>query len=245
MRLKICVAYYLIGLFMLTPLILKSQSTDSLIYENSIRDAINPELAEIQDLISITKDNEFLSWESIDSEEYVLMVNLISTNKYHQDSVGKYYNTGGYDTWVTAHPEVLNRLSQDTVRAESDSIRIRQLYGFPPNKKCNYAIEFWVKPQDLFRPCPDLEINDSHCDLCFPVNTPIEHADWFNENRLKSYYKSDLYDQYPWTQLGYTYDWNPKTSEVGLSEFVIRKNSLVFIKEIYRLDEYLRLNNKQ
>jgi hypothetical protein len=45
---------------------------------------------------------------------------------------------------------------------------------------------------------------------------------------------------YPWTQLGYTYDWGNPESEVGLSEFVIRKGSTVVIKSVSNLDEYCR-----
>ena len=47
-------------------------------------------------------------------------------------------------------------------------------------------------------------------------------------------------EKYPWTQLGYTYDWNPENkSHVGLSEFVIGENKNIVIKAIYSTNDYL------
>ncbi len=47
-----------------------------------------------------------------------------------------------------------------------------------------------------------------------------------------------LKQAYPWTQQGYTYDWGNPKSEVGISEFVIRKGSTVVIKSVSTLDQY-------
>jgi len=29
-------------------------------------------------------------------------------------------------------------------------------------------VKMWVSPDDLFRPCPDPEINDSECEITYP-----------------------------------------------------------------------------
>ena len=39
--------------------------------------------------------------------------------------------------------------------------------------------------------------------------------------------------RFPWTRLGYTYDWGNSTSEIGLSEFVIKNNSQVTVFKVY------------
>ena len=105
----------------------------------------------------------------------------------------------------------------------------------------SYFVEFWVRPVDLFRPCPDKEITDGKCDLCFPEGTDPEHIKWINENRISRYYQCDLYYQYPWGQLGYTYDWNPKNkSHFGLSEFIIGANKTIYINRIVTTLEYLK-----
>ncbi len=126
-------------------------------------------------------------------------------------------------------------------KATNVNRRLIELLGLPPNATYSYFVEFWVKPSDLFRPCPDKEINDSQCDLCFPANTDKEHITWINENRISRYYECALYNQYPWSQLGYTFDWNAKnTSHVGLSEFVIAANKNIVVEAIYTTEEYLK-----
>jgi hypothetical protein len=63
---------------------------------------------------------------------------------------------------------------------------------------------------------------------------------WINENRISRYYQCDLYDRYPWTQLGYTYDWDPKNkTHIGLSEFIISSNRTIYLNKIYSINDYL------
>ena len=100
---------------------------------------------------------------------------------------------------------------------------------------------FWVKPIDLFRPCPDKEIYDDRCDLCFPDSVSEEHLMWINENRISRYYQCDLYNRYPWTQLGYTYDWNPSNKKnIGLSEFIIYTDRTIYLESVKTISDYLK-----
>lgn len=83
-------------------------------------------------------------------------------------------------------------------------------------------------------PSPVKEIWDTQCGLCFTNMADTSHIAWINENRIGRYYPCDLFQKNPWTQLGYTYDWNPRNkSHVGLSEFVIDRNKNVIINGIY------------
>ncbi len=96
----------------------------------------------------------------------------------------------------------------------------------------------WVSPDDLFRPCPDPEVIDGTCDLKFPSSSYItiadEHIQWIEKLRGDSYGENG----YPWTQLGYTYDWGNPKDHVGLSEFVIKAQSNVTIKGVSNVYEY-------
>ena len=48
-------------------------------------------------------------------------------------------------------------------------------------------------------------------------------------------------DGYPWTQLGYTYDWAPGAeSEVGESEFVVRAGSEVIVESVTSQADYCK-----
>lgn len=143
-----------------------------------------------------------------------------------------------YDTWVTVVPELKTFFGG----VAPAPLRMAQLLGLPPADAANkkYMIEFWVSPDDLYRPCPDPEMTDHECQVDFPSNqflvfdtTNKVYADqscdtgqcgfkdykgWF-ENRGNCIYTSAY--PYPWTGLGYTYDWGNPLSHVGLSEFVI------------------------
>lgn len=215
--------------------------SDADLYQQAIQNSIYPDSSKLFDgLVAINNDNKNLVWKTIDNEEYILVVTWkqnISFYKPYLDSA--YYNTGKYPIWITTAPELQNRMKAEKVT--NVNRRLIELLGLPPNATYSYFVEFWVKPSDLFRPCPDAEITDTKCDLCFPANVSKEHQNWINENRISRYYQCDLYNQYPWSQLGYTYDWNPNnTNHVGLSEFVIPANKNIVVKAIYTTEEYLQ-----
>lgn len=146
-----------------------------------------------------------------------------------------------YDSWVTVVPELKNFFATGA----PEPLRMAQLLGLPPEgatagnpKEYKYLLEMWVSPKDLFRPCPDTEISDTVCEIGVPADafrTPVlsnlvrategpdygvfmTYPDWFN-NRTRYVYTLGS-NPYPWTRLGYTYDWG-SSHHTGLSEFVL------------------------
>lgn len=215
--------------------------SDDFLYRQSIQNSIYPTADKVSDqLVPITKDNRNLVWKTIGGEDYLLVITWkqnVSFYRQYLDSA--FYNTGKYPIWITTAPELKQRIANEYPK--DINRRLIQLLGLPPNSVYSYFVEFWVKPSDLFRPCPDKEITDTKCETCFPKQADQEHISWINENRISRYYSCDLYNQYPWTQLGYTYDWNPENkSHVGLSEFVIGPNKKIVVKAIYKTEEYLK-----
>jgi hypothetical protein len=214
-------------------------------YQHSITDAMSPDTSKIYtDLIQIDSDNKDLIWKTIDGEDYLLVVTWkgdVSFYKKYIDSA--YFPTGTHPIWITTSPELLNRMK--TMQVKDVDMRLKQLIGLPPSSVYKYFVEFWVKPVDLFRPCPDNEITDKQCDLCYPANTDSTYQAWVDGNRVSRYYNCPLDEKYPWTQLGYTYDWAPSNkSHIGLSEFVIGENKKIIINKIYTTQEYLDKNNQ-
>lgn len=219
---------------------IRKDLNDTVLYQQSIQNAIYPEASKVSDkLVPVVKQNQNLVWKNIGGEDYVLVVTWkqnVSYYKQYLDSA--FYNTGKYPIWITTAPELKRRML--TEKPKDANRRLIQVLGLPPNSVYSYFVEFWVKPADLFRPCPDKEITDTKCETCFPKQADQEHISWINENRISRYYQCDLAQQYPWTQLGYTYDWNPgNKSHVGLSEFVIGANKNIVVKAIYTNEEYL------
>lgn len=214
------------------------------VYQQAIENAMYPTEKKVyRELVDIQPANESLIRKTIDNEEYVLMLTW-KTKNYYPDS-GR-YNTGAYEIWVTTAPEVYKRMRG--VGQDKQALRLRQLLGLPPNAQNAFFIEFWVKPADLFRPCPDKEIHDKCCNICFTKadSTDSDYIRWINMGRIDRYYATGLYNQYPWTQLGYTYDWNPRNkSHIGVSEFVIRKQSNIYVKKAYTTAAYLSTENEE
>ena len=97
----------------------------------------------------------------------------------------------------------------------------------------------WVKPGDLFRPSADPEISDCEAETEFRrqnryVTVSDDYVKWFNELKMRSYSA----DGYPWTRLGYTYDWGDRHCHIGLSEFVIMPGATVEINAISPTMDY-------
>ena len=213
----------------------------SLLYSNAIEDAMYVEKEEIDsNLIAITSFNQNIKRKIINDTEYVLVLSWIP-QKFKYPDTGK-YNTDNRETWVTVYPELLETMR--TSNEKNVNLRLQQLLGLPPTDPPNKLfIEFWVKPDDLFRPCPDKEIADSSCNLCFSKEDSLDknHIEWITNKRLANYNCDGLFKHYPWTALGYTYDWNPENkNHKGLSEFIIKKNSIIYVKRIIPTEEYLK-----
>ena len=229
------------------------------LYSASIADAAIPETNEISNqLESISPQNKKLRWKKIDGEDHVLVVTWISDSTFfNQIKPDKrpFKSDSFHIIWVTLFPEMQTVCSDPKFgRKEGLNLRVKQLLGMPPIASKSHVAELWVKPGDLFRPCPDKEVDDSNCGLHFTQkqdSTLVQqkpYIDWFNDQRLMSYYDykwKEAYswtDHYPWTQLGYTYDWNKKNkTHVGLSEFIINNNSKVYPHAVYTTKAYCKV----
>ncbi len=201
------------------------------LYRGAVADAVFADVDEIcDDLVAITQENDDIVWD----DDMVLVVTFTQFPESYP--VGENVQTWWGQTWVTAVPE-LQTFFEDTFGFFADPLlRIEQLLGLPPDSGNRWFAELWVNPEDLFRPCPDCEITDSTCGIRFPDNATDEHIEWYNNQILESYFQEQ---KYPWTRLGYTYDWGKLNDEVGLSEFVIQHEAEVRVERLVKFDEYL------
>lgn len=211
------------------------------LFSAAMEDAKNPTPSEIYNNLLPIIGNDDLIDTIIDGDKYVKMVSWKGNPTYFPDS-GK-YNTDIYDIWVTAAPIIKDSCTRFYKTKKDPNMRLRQLLGLQPLTVETFFLEVWVKPHDLFRPCPDNETSDTHCGLNLPDIVTSEYREWFNDLRAIQY--NDCTDTifheygYPWTQLGYTYDWSPENpSHVGLSEFVIKRQTDIYISGKYSNKTY-------
>ena len=206
-------------------------------YEKAVEDAMVAKESEVYaGLTPIVANNSHLIWQGEPGNESVLVVTWTKYASSYPVN-GTVTNSWG-ETWVTVAPEI-KVFFKDHVNPDANAtIRAAQLLGLPANTTNSYFVELWVHPQSLFRPSPDNEITDTAVTLTFPSNATADYKAWFNNNIIYSYYPM----KYPWTRLGYTYDWGNTANHVGLSEFILRQNSTVTVKSVTPTTEYLQSN---
>lgn len=190
------------------------------LYDNAIIDAMTAEEDELFPLraIDTTQDN----------------VLVCTWNKYPDSYVDGSTVTLQYgDVWVFTLDEV-KEWGKKNGMSENMTLRMEQLIGLPPQKGYTHFSLLWADPDDLFRPSRDNEIDDTEAELEFPENATQEYIEWFNSNAEYSYNPH----RYPWTGLGYTYDWADSGTEYGLSEFIIKDGSQVTVEKTYTNSEF-------
>lgn len=215
-------------------------------FRAAVQDARTAEPSEIvTTLTPLVPYNESLQWRTTptatgDSARQVLMVTwtgnapLASTRARAGRAL-----TFDAVVWVTAVPEI-QQFCRSTDRTGADlDRRLRQRLGLRPGDTASRFVEMWVRPKDLARPCPDPAITDRECEPQPPgpataVTVDSTYRAWFMEHRAQEYGA----DGYPWTRLGYTYDWNPTTDEVGTSEFIVRPGATVDVHAVTPTDAY-------
>ena len=184
-----------------------------------------------------------MTWKNINGKEHL----LVTTLSTHQNSYKVNDSTVTFwgETWVTVAPEMKDFFKN--YKYISDSLlqlNVLQLLGMPASNSKYIIAEFWVDVDSLFRPCPDNEITDKKADLYLPANVNSDYHKWYKDNILRSYFPNVGEIAYPWTRLGYTYNWAIGANEIGLSEFVVKKNTKIYIQSNQSIYDYIIKNRK-
>lgn len=211
---------------------------------------------DVQPVVSLGPWNEDIIWKN-DQKTHILMTSWIedwAVQRYYIPSLHREFITPtipGLFMWITAVPE-LKKFLQNHVRSGSKvslSDRTKQFLGLPFGGQRRYFVEMWVRPEDIFRPCINPDILNTQCipdpdsdqlpenfkNLFHYVPHQPEHRKWF-ENVKRQSYSGDR--PFPWTRLGYSYDWGDSPTGVGASEFVIRQGVPVIIHNIIATEDY-------
>jgi len=120
-------------------------------------------------------------------------------------------------------------------------------------------LQVWIDPSEMFRPCPTLSLAQDHCEPSSPTlkknpditsakpqpwqcdGLPEESTDkWLCNWWSGSYLLFGWVNKFPWTALGYTYNWANMDNPQGADEFVAYKGKPVVFESIASLDEYCR-----
>ena len=135
--------------------------------------------------------------------------------------------------WAFTDKEFLKWFRENHDKVDNRDIRLKQLLGKAPDTDNRYFTVFWVRVTDVFRPAFFPEINTDMMNTAF-TNTLEEDTsenamwfkNWFDKTNASAYRK----DGFPWTRLGYTYDWGNPDSKYGLSEFIVKEGAEIEVK---------------
>lgn len=162
-------------------------------------------------------------------------------------------DTAPYDIWVTVVPFVKrfcrDYMARHSVSEEQLTERVEQRLGLPPGAGKGEFVEITIRnpssPKHFFRPC---SVPATNSNTCSPGPPPADAGDpyrlWFYSQYYSSYGTAIPYS-YPWTALGYTFDWGfddqGQLVKFGESEFVIPEGAPIRVDSISSTQEYCGL----
>lgn len=195
-------------------------------YKAAVADAATPTPEEIVNTLTvISAENPALVWEAAAGGRVKL---LTWTGWDGYDGLVGQDTTLSREVWVTVAPELETACRAWGLDAAATTLRLEQLLGLPPNNGKTRFVAVFARPEDLFRPCASGSITAPTCGLDFAPDASEAHRAWIQNLRGSSYGDPG----YPWTQLGYTYDWSGDGDEVGLTELVIRAGASVGVASV-------------
>ncbi len=210
---------------------------DQAAYDAANEDSAYSKQSELSNqLFAISASNARVVWK--DAEKTTLRVAVWTTfGGYTNDASGKYTFTR--DVFVTPAPQVQELCKSTSLTGNERSNRINQYLGLPAEAtNARRIVELWVKASDLYRPCPDSEITDTTCDLTYPSTATDAHKTWLN-NYFAGSHNPWVATKYPFTGMGYTYDWCSGTaSKVGASEYIVKSGAVSEVIGYKSADEY-------
>jgi len=166
-------------------------------------------------------------------------------------------NGVGYESWVTFEPELKGYLTARTNEFDATSVtslamRAEQALGMTNNATHLFAVDLWVAAASLFRPAINWSLTSAATYRDW-TGQDLNGPDWFSSTYGGNYFawftnrQATVYagsGAFPWTGLGYTYDWYYATNSpalVGPSEFVVGAQQTYYVAGGTPLDEFFAI----
>ncbi|HJB43380.1 MAG TPA: hypothetical protein IAB87_01150, partial [Candidatus Coprenecus merdipullorum] len=196
------------------------------------------------DLATIISPEESpqIEWMERDGRTFVLVGSVMTEeeSRYWEDGQADMFLLDDRLPWVSLPYDLTAHLKADARQSDDQGIvmRVVQMLGLPPDYCGNRIVLFWAEKDSLFRPTPDPEIHDREVLLDFRDDVAPRYRAWF-EDYCRTAYCSDT--PYPWTRLGYTYDWHSGSpSAIGPAEFIVRPSTRVIVRDILPVPDWYR-----
>ncbi|GHV82849.1 hypothetical protein AGMMS50212_01890 [Spirochaetia bacterium] len=210
-------------------------ASNSELYRMAMIDSMIAEPDEISPLVRLSPDDPLTSWK----DGKVL---LLTFHRFPDSYIaGQDYVTKYGEVWTFTDKEMIKWFKYNKASTSAWTARFNQLLGLPEDKDYTHVSAMWVYPTDAKRPAFEKDITKQVTVVKLPADVEPDFKEWFNGNIIWSYFDS----AYPWTRLGYTYDWADNGTEYGLSEFLIRKGATVQVEWTKTTGEFVVWLNTQ
>lgn len=212
-------------------------------YSNALHDAQNARPEEISTTLRPLRTNTpglvwqtFTNWVDGTTSRWIKVASFkytISWSWTNLLTVGPHTFSNGLsmELWVTPYPDLKNVCQ--AYRGTNRVLRMQKALGLPPQAGTYGVAEIFIDPKYLLRPAPDPGVGGISCGLAPDDTAPFLSANalqgcsagfvaWYAATYDSRGYAAtnNLNNCWPWTRLGYTYDWeNAPNSPYGLSEY--------------------------
>ena len=223
-----CIQRWLAGL--LSPMD-DEQPNNEVLYARAVLDSMVADEDEIMPLVNITKDDERVIWDG-DKVLMLFMHKYPGSYPAGDDIVLKWGNV-----WCVSAGEAYQWIKSNGDGVGDWTERFHQLLGMPTSKGCTSITAIWIDASLLYRPA---FVSDPTAPMQATYQPTGDEAfdtmfkAWFDDNVNWSYYES----AYPWTRLGYTYDWADNGAAYGLSEFLIFSGAPATVEYTCSVDDF-------
>ena len=194
----------------------------------AMADAVFSEDSEVMALVCLTADDPQVIWD--EAGERVLLV----TWHGYEEPCEAGEPLAHQDIWATSLGELADWYQENSSGVTDWDLRFAQLLGMPDDGSCTRFSAFWISPSEVIRPAYVTDVT-AQMENGYDQITDQTYRTWFDANIIYSYFESE----YPWTRLGYTYDWSGGDSPYGLTEFLIADGSEAEIAFTYSTEEFV------
>lgn len=232
-------------------------------YAAAIADAAVSRPGEVvTDLVVASPDDPRTEWMTIDGESYMLVARL-GYRPISAVAAGEPFLASS-PIFVFSPAELLQACEEYDCAGMSDrglDRQLKRIVGLAPDADYSVVSRMWVRPTDLFRPCTQVDPMIPTCPqlVANTVHAGVDRSPFLFEQAMYSWrvqrrgttapiscaqdFRNSMAGNcfgYPWTRLGYTYDWTPGArDDRGLTEFVIAPGSRVVLESTGPQRQYL------
>lgn len=203
-----------------------SAPSHDILYQQAVRDAAQVSADKVYPLVCMDKKDPQMQWIG---DQAVLVIWHNVPHIYPEDQEIQIQTQV---IWAVSLKELQNKYNRE--KPSNCHERLCQLFGLPKDHAYDYFSVISVDPKNVKRPAYTWQPDRQTVFVTFDETANESYRAWFRENEIKSMQGKG----YPWTRLGYTYDWANNGSRYGLTEFIIQKGALVHVLKTYTNQEF-------